>query len=148
MKKLLLYSLLVFFSLTISVATTFAQNPPAPAAPQVPAQQPAQGAGQSATQPVTIYRGPDYVNVTPFSTFGAVSINSIINNAITYISSVLAILAVASIMYGGVLYMTAGGDSGRLGKAKQVIILTFVGLVLASLAYVIVIAVTRIFYSS
>ena len=140
---------MVFFSLSIGISTVFAQNAPVPAAPQAPApQQPAPAAGQPAAQPVTIYRGPDYVNVTPFSTFGAVSINSIINNAITYISSILAILAVASIMYGGVLYMTAGGDSGKIGKAKQVVILTFVGLVLASFAYVIVITATRIFYSS
>ncbi|MBI4835822.1 MAG: hypothetical protein HY817_01025 [Candidatus Abawacabacteria bacterium] len=96
----------------------------------------------------TIYRGPDYVNVTPFSSFGAVTIDRLINNVINYVSGILATIAVASLMYGGVLYMTAGGDNGRIGKAKQVVILTFVGLVLASMAYLVIIFVTRLFYAA
>lgn len=96
----------------------------------------------------TIYTGPGFVNVTPFSTFGRVSVDRIINNAINYISGFLATIAVLSLMYGGVLYMTAGGDNGKIGKAKQVIVLTVVGLVIGSFAYMIVIFTTRLFYGS
>ncbi len=96
----------------------------------------------------TIYTGPGFVNVTPFSTFGRVSIDRIINNAINYISGFLATIAVLSLMYGGVLYMTAGGDNGKIGKAKQVIVLTIVGLVIGSFAYMIIIFTTRLFYGS
>lgn len=96
----------------------------------------------------TIYTGPGFVNVTPFSTFGRVSIDRIINNAINYISGFLATIAVLSLMYGGVLYMTAGGDNGKIGKAKQVIVLTIVGLVVGSFAYMIIIFTTRLFYGS
>lgn len=96
----------------------------------------------------TIYTGPGFVNVTPFSTFGRVSIDRIINNVINYISGFLATIAVLSLMYGGVLYMTAGGDNGKIGKAKQVIVLTIVGLVIGSFAYMIIIFTTRLFYGS
>jgi len=104
------------------------------------------GAPTSGIAPGTIYTGPGFVNVTPFSTFGRISIDRIINNAINYISGFLAIIAVLSIMYGGILYMTARGDDAQVGKAKQVITLTVVGLVIASFAYLIIIFVTRIFY--
>ncbi len=96
----------------------------------------------------TIYTGPGFVNVTPFSVFGKVSVDKIINNVISYISGFLAIIAVLSIMYGGVLYMTAGGDNGKIGKAKQIIMLTGVGIVVASFSYIVVVFVTRIFYGS
>lgn len=113
----------------------------APVAPQVPV---TNGTGT----PATIYRGPDHLNVTSFSVFGNVSITNLLNNIISYISGLLAILAVASIMYGGVLYMTAGGDNGKIGKAKQVVILTFVGLVITAFAYMIIVFATRIFYGA
>ena len=86
--------------------------------------------------------------ISPPSTFGRVSVDRIINNAINYISGFLATIAVLSLMYGGVLYMTAGGDNGKIGKAKQVIVLTVVGLVIGSFAYMIVIFTTRLFYGS
>ncbi len=98
--------------------------------------------------PGTVYTGPGFVNITPFSTFGRISIDRIINNAINYISGFLAVIAVLSIMYGGILYMTARGDDAQVGKAKQVITLTVVGLVIASFAYLIIIFVTRIFYGA
>lgn len=96
----------------------------------------------------TIYTGPGFVNVTPFSVFGRVSIDRIINNVINYISGFLATIAVLSLMYGGVLYMTAGGDNSKIGKAKQVLVLTVVGLVIGSFAYMIIIFTTRIFYGA
>lgn len=119
--------------------TNPAANPqPQPGAPQ-------QNAG---TQPVVIYGGPKHVDVTAFSSFGAVTIDKIINNVIGYVSGLLAIIAVAALMYGGVMYMTAGGDTAKIAKAKSTLILTFVGLILASMAYLIIVFATRIFYGA
>lgn len=129
-------------SVAPSVATSAAPVgvlPPAPVSAPV--------GGSTGGNP-TIYTGPGFVNVTPFSTFGRVSIDRIINNVINYISGFLATIAVLSLMYGGVLYMTAGGDNGKIGKAKQVIVLTIVGLVIGSFAYMIIIFTTRLFYGS
>lgn len=138
---------ILFFAPTIA----HAQVPPAApgaAAPAAPAPAaPAPGTSGSTT-PVTIYRGPDHLNVTPFSMFGAASVPTLINNVISFVSGLLAILAVASLMYGGVLYMTAGGDNGRIGKAKQVVILTVVGLILTAFAYMIIAFATRLFYGA
>ncbi len=121
---------------------------PAPANNSAPAGGAQSGGGTPTGGSATVYTGPGFVNVTPFSVFGKVSIDRIINNVINYISGFLATIAVLSLMYGGVLYMTAGGDNGKIGKAKQVLTLTGVGLVIGSLAYMIIIFTTRLFYGS
>lgn len=140
MKRHCIKEILILISALVLVAIvspmTFAQGTPAPSSTT--------GGGTSGT----VYTGPGYVNVTPFSTFGRVTIDQIINNAINYISGFLAMIAVLSIMYGGILYMTARGDDAQIGKAKQVVILTIVGLVIAAFAYLIIIFVTRIFYGT
>ncbi len=128
-------------------STTTAAPPAADGSQPAPVTGPVGGAPATGGNP-TIYTGPGFVNVTPFSVFGRVSIDRIINNVINYISGFLATIAVLSLMYGGVLYMTAGGDNGKIGKAKQVIVLTMVGLIIGSFAYMIIIFTTRLFYGS
>ncbi len=46
--------------------------------------------------------------------------------------------AVIMIVYGGIQYITSGGDAGKVAKAKNTIIWSVAGLVLAILAAVIV----------
>lgn len=136
----------VFVTPVIWGGVTVSAQVPASAAPGVSS--PAASTSVPVAGNPTVYTGPGFVNVTPFSTFGRVSIDRIINNVINYISGFLATIAVLSLMYGGVLYMTAGGDNGKIGKAKQVIVLTIVGLVIGSFAYMIIIFTTRLFYGS
>ncbi|MDD4351448.1 MAG: hypothetical protein PHU71_00495 [Candidatus Gracilibacteria bacterium] len=59
---------------------------------------------------------------------------------------VTAIFAVAGLIVGAFLYITAHGNEEQLGKAKQYIGLTILGLTIASLAYLIVRLVVGIFY--
>ncbi len=127
--------------LFLNTSIVFAQTAPNASAPNANQTNPAQ-------QTVTIYGGPRHVDVTPFSSFGGVTIDRVINNTISYISGLLGLIAVGALMYGGVMYMTAGGDTGKIGKAKNTLILTFVGLVLASMAYLIIVFATRFFYGS
>ena len=49
----------------------------------------------------------------------------------------LGIIAVIIILWGGFQWMTAGGDSDKIGKAKNTIIRGIVGLVIILLAYAI-----------
>ncbi len=42
------------------------------------------------------------------------------------------------IIYGGFRYITSGGDSGRVGNAKNVLIYAVVGLIIVALAQIIV----------
>lgn len=51
---------------------------------------------------------------------------------------VVGIISVAMIIFGGLKYITSGGDSGGIGSAKNTIIYAIIGLVVVALAEVIV----------
>jgi hypothetical protein len=53
-------------------------------------------------------------------------------------SIIVGVVAVVMIIYGGFRYITSGGDSGRVGNAKNSLIYAIVGLVIVALAQVIV----------
>jgi hypothetical protein len=54
------------------------------------------------------------------------------------LSVVVGAVSVIMIIYGGFRYITSGGDSGRVGNAKNTLIYAIVGLVIVALAQVIV----------
>lgn len=68
----------------------------------------------------------------------------IILNVIKVAMGVLALIAVVFIMYGGFMWLTAGGSEDRLKKAKEIISAAVIGLVVVLLAYIIVTFVARI----
>ena len=51
---------------------------------------------------------------------------------------VVGIMAVIMIIYSGIQYSMAAGDAGKLAKAKNSLIWSIVGLVVAVLAYAII----------
>jgi len=53
-------------------------------------------------------------------------------------SIIVGVVAVIMIIYGGFRYITSGGDSGRVGAAKNSLIYAIVGLVIVALAQLIV----------
>ncbi len=53
-------------------------------------------------------------------------------------SIVVGAISVIMIIYGGFRYITSGGDSGRVGNAKNTLIYAIVGLIIVALAQVIV----------
>ncbi len=55
-----------------------------------------------------------------------------------FLLSVAALLAVIAIVWAGFLYVTAGGDDGRMETAKKIIIWVFIGILLILGAYAIV----------
>ncbi len=59
-------------------------------------------------------------------------------NAVEIFSLVIGIVSVIFIMIGGFKYVTSSGDSGKLSSAKNTIIFAVIGLIIASLAQVIV----------
>jgi amino acid transporter len=61
----------------------------------------------------------------------AETIGSLINQAL----AVLGIIIVVLIIYGGFLWMTAGGNSDQVDKAKKIIINATIGLVIILAAY-------------
>ncbi len=57
---------------------------------------------------------------------------------IKFLASILAVLAVLVIVIAGILYITSGGDDGRIQTAKNWILYAVIGLIVALLAWVIV----------
>ena len=62
------------------------------------------------------------------------SITKIIKTLATFVGG----LSVLMIIISGIMYMSSGGDSGRVDTAKNMLIYSIVGLVVALLAWVIV----------
>ena len=57
---------------------------------------------------------------------------------VNLISIIVGIVAVIIIIFGGFRYITSGGDSGKVGNAKNSLIYAIVGLIIVALAQLIV----------
>ncbi|MDD2758570.1 MAG: hypothetical protein PHD72_04370 [Patescibacteria group bacterium] len=73
----------------------------------------------------------------------ATDIRQIIANIIRIALGLVGIVLVVIIIYGGFLWMTAGGNEEQIGKAKKVLTNAVIGLVIILSAYAIVLFVMR-----
>jgi predicted permease len=69
---------------------------------------------------------------------GSGSISTLGSQVVNYFSIVVGAVAIIMIIYGGFRYITSGGDSNRVGSAKNTLIYAIVGLIIVALAQVIV----------
>ena len=65
-------------------------------------------------------------------------VNELIRQVINIFSVIVGIIAVIMIIYGGLKYITSGGDSGNIQTAKSTVIYALVGLIIVALAQIIV----------
>lgn len=65
-------------------------------------------------------------------------VNQLITQIINIFSVVVGIVAVVMIIYGGLKYITSGGDSGNVTGAKNTILYAIIGLIIVALAQFIV----------
>ena len=61
-----------------------------------------------------------------------------IQTIINVVLSIVGIIAVVVVIFGGFTYMTSAGDPGKITKAKNTIMYGIIGLIIALLAYAIV----------
>lgn len=69
---------------------------------------------------------------------GTKKLNNTIANIINIFSLIVGTVSVIMIIYGGFRYVTAGGDSGNIGNAKNTILYAIVGLVIVAISQAIV----------
>lgn len=69
---------------------------------------------------------------------GGSKAGSLVKNVINLLLFVLGIIAVIMIVVGGIRYTTSDGDPGKTKSARDTILYSVVGLVVAMLAYAIV----------
>lgn len=65
-------------------------------------------------------------------------LKSIASKVVTLFSIIVGIIAVIMIIWGGLRYITSGGDSGKVGNAKSSLIYAIIGLIIVALAQFIV----------
>jgi len=65
-----------------------------------------------------------------------------VTSIINFFLGLLGLVAVAFLIYAGVLMVTAGGNDEQIGKAKKVITFAVIGIVIILLSYTIVTFVT------
>ena len=69
---------------------------------------------------------------------GTASLEGIITTIIRFALSLVGILALGTLVWGGVLYIISLGDDGRIKQAKTIIFWAIAGLVVVALASVII----------
>jgi hypothetical protein len=69
---------------------------------------------------------------------GGTDIARIANQVVNIFSIIVGAVAVIMIIYGGFRYITSGGDSNRVGSAKNTLIYAIIGLIIVALAQLIV----------
>jgi hypothetical protein len=77
-------------------------------------------------------------NCSANATAAQSKINDLLTQVINIFSIIVGIIAIIMIIYGGLKYITSGGDSGNVSGAKNTIIYALVGLVIVALAQFIV----------
>ena len=65
-------------------------------------------------------------------------LSGVIVGIVNGIVAILGIVAAIFVIVGGVNYMTSQGDAGKLQKAKNTILYSLIGLVIAALAFAII----------
>lgn len=65
----------------------------------------------------------------------AAPVEQIVGNIIGYMLSFIGLVLLVMIVYGGILWLTAGGKSDQLEKAKSVLANAVIGLAIVLLAY-------------
>ena len=65
-------------------------------------------------------------------------LTDVIATVVNIISIVVGVVAVIMIIWGGLKYITSGGESGKITSAKNTIIYALIGLVVVALAQFIV----------
>lgn len=75
--------------------------------------------------------------VDPFHPLGNITIDLIIGRVISVILGLMGSISLAMFVYGGITWMTAQGNDEKIKKAKNTIVYSMLGLVVAFSSYAI-----------
>jgi ABC-type uncharacterized transport system permease subunit len=69
---------------------------------------------------------------------GTIDINTFVARIINYVLSMVGSIALILFIYGGLLWMTAGGSAAKVDKGKKVIVWSVIGMGIVFFSYMIV----------
>lgn len=98
------------------------------------------GVCQGANNPTNPFPGnlSNTPNANCNSTQGTTGINELIRTVINILTIIVGVIAVIMIIVGGLQYITSGGSSEKVSKAKNTILYAIIGLIIVALAQIIV----------
>ena len=70
-------------------------------------------------------------------TEGEADLSDLVGKIVNIVFAILGVLAVAYLIYGGVLYITAGGDAEKAAKGRTAITNAIIGIIIILLAVAI-----------
>lgn len=76
---------------------------------------------------------------------GTSDLKQVVINIINWVLGIMALVAVAMIIYGGVLWLTSHGNANKIDKAKRVIVSAVIGLIIILISWAIVSYVVKTF---
>ncbi len=85
------------------------------------------------------------LNFSALCNIGAGGVGGLISNIITLLFLVAILLAIGFLVYGGIKWISSGGDKGKVEAARGTIVAALVGLVLVFLSYFIINLVAQFF---
>jgi len=68
-----------------------------------------------------------------------------LGSVLQFLAGLIAAVAILMIVISGIMYITSAGDSGRVDRAKQMLLYAIIGLIIALLAWVIVAMIVGVF---
>lgn len=84
-------------------------------------------------------------NFNVLCTLSANNIGSVISAVITILLIAAALIALFFLIWGGIRWITSGGDKSKVESARNTIIASIIGLVIALLAFFIITIVLGVF---
>jgi len=79
-----------------------------------------------------------FPNLNDFVVSTGTNLTTVIRNVLSWVLMLGGALAVIYLVYGGILYITAGGDAEKATKGRTAITNAIIGIIIIALAYVIV----------
>ena len=71
------------------------------------------------------------------------SVGNFVAVLLNWVVSIVGILAVVYLVYGGIAYLTSGGNEDRVKAAKNVILTAIIGLIIVVAAWLIVSTISK-----
>lgn len=89
-----------------------------------------------------VYKGAENAAL---SGLDGTNITTLVQNLMFWLFGILGFLAVIGFVISGILYLTAAGDEDQIGKAKNAMMYSIIGVIVAMLGLVIFSAVRAFF---
>jgi hypothetical protein len=75
----------------------------------------------------------------------SLTLAQILLNVLNFLLGIVGVLAIIMLVVGGVMYLTSGGDEGRIETGKKIVIWSIVGITVALSALIIVSQIASFF---